>query len=141
MSLLLPAHVVESLKKDVYCRLMRSTIAGIGVVAIKNIPKGTNPFPETRKTQFIAVARNTIEHDTDIPLTVKKLVKDMCPEEDGSFWFPDYSLNEIGIGYFINHSQTPNMVEDDGDFFAATDIEAGEELTVDYGTYGALNLE
>ena len=32
------------------------------------------------------------------------------------------------------------MREDDGFFFTLRDISEGEELTVDYGTYGALNL-
>jgi SET domain-containing protein len=135
-----PEEAIKSLRNDVYCRLMRSTIAGIGVVAIKHIPNGTNPFPETRHTEFLEVPVSLVKQDPLIPDSVKQLVKDMCPEDDGQFYFPQYSLNELGIGYFINHSKTPNMTEHEGDFFAARDIEVGEELTVDYETYGALNL-
>jgi hypothetical protein len=135
-----PQQIIESLKEKIFCRLMSSPISGVGVFSIKKIPKEINPFPETRPTQFFGVLADLIHNDHDIPDTVKKLVVDMCPEEDGSFWFPDYSLNELGIGYFINHSKTPNLREEDGDFFALRDIEPGEEMTVDYSTYGALNL-
>jgi len=137
----LPEQIIDSLKRDVYCRLGRSTIAGVGVIAIKFIPKGVNPFMEIRGSSFIAIPTTAINHDPDIPLSVKKLVRDMCPEEDGKYWFPDYSLNELGIGYYINHSETPNMAESDGDFATIRDVDEGEELTVNYRTYGELNLD
>ncbi len=37
-------ELIKHLKNDVYCRLGVSKISGIGVIAIKDIPKGTNPF-------------------------------------------------------------------------------------------------
>ena len=33
-----------NLKNNVYCRISRSKIHGVGVIAIKDIPKGINPF-------------------------------------------------------------------------------------------------
>jgi SET domain-containing protein len=45
----------------------------------------------------------------------------------------------LGLGMLYNHSATPNLeyFQDEPDaiaFFAARDIEPGEELTIDYGT-------
>lgn len=131
---------IQNLKRQVYCRLSPSLHHGVGVFAIRQIPKGVNPMTETRQTDFITIPTVAITADPDIAPEVKKLVLDMCPENLGSYDVPNYSLNEIGISFFLNHSSTPNMTEDDGDFYALRDIEPGEELTVDYGTYSALNL-
>ena len=93
---------------------------------------------EKRDTEFVSVPKEEVQA---LPPELKQFVIDMCPENDGKFDFPDYSLNEMGISYYLNHSVTPNMATDDGgDFYALRDIAPGEELTVDYGTYGALNL-
>ena len=132
---------MQDLKDHVYCRLGASPIHGVGVFAIRDIPKGKNPMQENRYADFVTVPVYEITGDPSIPDSLKQLVKDMCPEEDGQYWIPPFSLNEIGVSYYLNHSKTPNMVEVDGEFETARDIKAGEELTVDYGTYGELNLE
>ena len=133
------ATFVEDLKTQVFCRLGVSSIHGVGVFAIRPIPKGINPM-RGREYEFLPVPVSQIKHDRHIPDTVKKLVVDMCPEEDGVYYCPPFSLNEISIAWYLNHSKNPNMQEKDGDFFAMRDIAEGEELTVDYGTYGELNL-
>ena len=129
---------IGTLKTYSYCRLKPSPISGIGVFAIRHIVKGINPMPEMRETEFVNVRKERLE---DLSDELKKLVIDMWPENDGVFEVPSYSLNEIGISFYLNHSKTPNMdTNDGGDFYALRDIEPGEELTVDYGTYGELNL-
>lgn len=128
------------LLENVYCRLGVSKIHGVGVIAIRPIPAGIDPMREQRDMEFDAVPRAEIMDNQEIPEGVKKLVVDMCPENDGVFDVPPCSLNEIGVSFYLNHSKTPNMEERDGYFFALRDIAEGEELTVDYGTYGELNL-
>jgi SET domain-containing protein len=129
---------LNNLVSEVYCRLGVSTIHGVGVRAIREIPKGTNPMPEIRQTEFIQIPSDDV---CELSTPFRELIKDMCPLNDGFYEVPNYSMNEIGISYYLNHSPTPNMGTDDGgDFYALRDIEPGEELTVDYGTYGALNL-
>jgi len=131
----------NDLFNHVYCRIQASPIQGVGVFAIRPIPAGINPMQEFRKFDFEEVPVADIASDPDIPETVKKLVKDMCPERDGIYDIPPFSLNEIGISYYLNHSSKPNMeCHDDGDFYTMREISTGEELTTDYGTYGALNL-
>ena len=40
----------------------------------------------------------------------------------------------ISVGWYMNHSETPNLQSDDGDvtYYALRDIEPGEEVTIDY---------
>lgn len=132
----------EDLIGRVFCRIQASPIHGVGVFAIRQIPKGINPMRERRVFEFEAIPVSDIRDDPTLPGALKKLVIDMCPENDGHYDIPPFSLNEIGVSYYLNHSDTPNMEcdEESGDFFSLRDIEIGEELTVDYGTYGKENL-
>jgi hypothetical protein len=131
---------IEDLKEKVFCRLKPSPIHGIGVFAIRPIPKGIDPMQGTRPFEFDNISTSAVRNSENIPASVKKLVEDFCPEEGQIYWVPPYSLNEIGISWYVNHSNYPNMEERDGDFFSMRDIAEGEELTVDYRTYGELNL-
>lgn len=132
----------QDLIDNVFCRIKASPIHGVGVFAIREIPKGIDPMRELRKFEFEAIDTRDILQDPAIPESLKKLVLDMCPENEGKFDIPPFSLNEIGVSYYLNHSSTPNMDcdEETGNFITLRDIQEGEEIFVDYGTYGALNL-
>lgn len=49
------------------------------------------------------------------------------------YWAPADFLR-ISSGWYMNHSETPNIQSDDGDvtYYALKDIPVGEELTMDY---------
>lgn len=51
----------------------------------------------------------------------------------GGYWAPIDFLR-ISTGWYMNHSSDPNVGSDDGDvtYHALRDIDAGEELTMDY---------
>jgi SET domain-containing protein len=51
----------------------------------------------------------------------------------GGYWAPTDFLR-MSAGWYMNHSETPNLGSDDGDvtYYARRDIKAGEELTLDY---------
>ena len=133
---------LKDLEQNSYTRLAPGKF-GVGVFAIRKIPKGTNPFKGVLKLAFHKVKADKIKKPPTLPEGQKKLVKDMCPEVDGYYFVPSYSINEIGIGYYLNHSSTPNMDEVNGgeDFVANRDIEIGEELFSNYGAYSELNLD
>ena len=44
MTMVSKEYVIEFLKNNYYCKLKPSLIHGVGVFAIKDIPKGINPF-------------------------------------------------------------------------------------------------
>lgn len=130
--------LLSSIGKHTYTRIGRSPIHGIGVFAIRKIPQGVNPFGDGADFDYVQVPPTLVEV---LEPGVRKLLKDLCVFEDDVYWVPDYGLNQCGVGWYLNHSTTPNMGtpengDDHGDeFFALRDIEPGEELTIDYGTY------
>ena len=123
---------------DCYTRLA-PTEHGVGVVAIRDIPKGTNPF---KHCPDIAVIEITQEEFANYDPEVVRLIKDMCAKQNGVYHVPATGIDSIGKNYYVNHSQTPNLVTlDEGEtFITARNITKGEELTVDYRTYDESDL-
>ena len=126
-------EVLKALDR-VYCRLAPSKIHGVGVFAIRDIPKGTNPFTDSPSIAFVKVKPTELSRQQAV---IRKLIEDFCPLQKGRFYLPAKGMGAIDVSYYLNTSKTPNMLEqgEGEDFIAARDIKAGEELTVDYDTY------
>ena len=126
---------------NVYCRIGPSKVNGVGVIAIRTIPEGFNPFISPRDMDVVKIPSSEIKESVAISASQKQLVKDMCVEDDGFYYLPFDGLNELGVAWYLNHSKEPNMETQDGvEFFALRQILAGEELVVDYSTYGEVNI-
>jgi hypothetical protein len=125
--------VIKNLK-ETYCRLRPSEISGVGVFAVRNIPRGVNPFLVLRKEAWFKLSKSELD---GIGSEIMKLVDDFFViEKDGSAWISDFCLNGLNISYFVNHSKAPNLKRmPSGEFKALREIHSGEELTVDYSTY------
>jgi len=66
--------------EQVYCRLAPSPIHGIGIFAIKDIPKGTNPFNNSFMAQeAIVINKNKIK---DFGPEILTLLHDQHPTSD-----------------------------------------------------------
>ena len=128
---------LEDLENNIYCRLAPSRVHGIGIFAIRDIPKGTNPFPGCRIARWRAIPLQKVLGDKKIPASVKEFVQDIFAQKKKTFYFPDHSLNAIDISYFLNHSDSPNVgIRKDGNAFITLRIvRKGEELFSDYRTY------
>jgi hypothetical protein len=50
------AALLLNLKKDVRCRLGVSGVHGVGVFAVRQIPKGTHPFPWARFRRWCGIS-------------------------------------------------------------------------------------
>lgn len=126
---------IESLM-DVYCRLA-PVAHGIGVVAVRRIPKGTDPFKNC--DPFGDVIKLPEKELEALPCdeAVKNLVRDFCARQNGVYFVPDYGIDAIDKSFYLNHSDDANMETfDEGEtFVAARDILPGEELTADYHAY------
>jgi len=121
---------------DVWCRLA-VTKHGVGVVAIRNIPKGTDPFKNCDPHgDVLEVSEKELEQ-SDAPKEAKQLVRDFCALQDGIYFVPDYGIDAIDKSYFLNHSTKPNMTtRDSGEVFVTSRaIKKGEELTANYEQY------
>lgn len=132
-------EIIQDLAKNIYCRIQRSSIHGIGVVAIKKIPKGAKPLLVADDADVIPIPEKEIMENKDIPDSVKEMIKAFYAMSEGNIYFPGHSLNQIDISYFMNHADHPNIdckeIGEDIIHVANRDIEIGEELTIDYGTF------
>ena len=115
---------------EVYARIGRSNIHGVGVIAITRIAKGTDLFPTD-------LGDLTWVDKAELPdsAALRRLYDDFCIRKGSAYGCPR-SLNELTVAWYLNHSDLPNVRCDATyRFFALRDIEDGEELTVDYTTY------
>ena len=111
-----------------WCKLAPSPIHGIGVFAIRSIPKGQRVYcvPDNEGTkEWLEAEDFTGLHDE-----IFKLIKQRHPLaiKGAPFLSPNDDARLIS---FMNHSNTPNY-----DFRTdrvVRDIKAGEEITEDFG--------
>lgn len=119
----------------VYCRLAPSKIDGVGVFAIRDIPKGTNPF----KGSYVCT--DAITYDSDKlkqPDSIKKMLNDRYPRnKDPSNPGKNKQIipmfpNQLSWIDFLNYSKNPNIeLLDSGEWLTTKDIKEGEELLED----------
>lgn len=116
--------------EQVYCRLAPSKIHGIGIFAIKNIPKGVNPFNNSFMAQeAIIVDKNKIK---DLGPEILSLLNDQHPTSDINKQIVSNFPNQLIWTNYINYSKTPNIeLMENGEWIALQDIKIGEELLED----------
>ena len=132
------SRLVDRVLRDCYCRLQPSKIDGIGVFAIRNIPSGVDPFRTITKYSrpcYVRIAEDELDR---LPSGVSRLLRDLFVPSEGKMYVPTCGTNVIYLNAYLNHSSRPNMRTKDGYTFTTRRIvRRGEELTVDYRTYGA----
>ncbi len=109
----------------VYCKIAPSNIHGVGVFAIKTIPKGNNPF----KDSYIAQDAILI-NKSKIPENVASLLNDYHPNgpDCNTQIVSSYPNQPIWTNY-INYSKDPNIeLLINGEWTTLKQIEIGEEL-------------
>mgnify|MGYP002076612181 CR=1 FL=1 len=131
-------QLIKHLENDIYCRIGISKIHGVGVIAIKDIKKGTNPFKNLsdEKDKIVALTNSDLRN---VDSEVKKIVNDFFGN-GRTFDVLYYGPNYINISYYLNHSKTPNLdLIDNGEpylgFSANRDIKKNEELLINYDMY------
>jgi uncharacterized protein len=116
---------------NLYTRLQKSK-RGVGLFAIRDIPAGTTLFlgDQGETVRVSPAVVDAIDDDE-----IKKMYYDFCPLVDGAFITPA-DFNQMTMGWYMNHSDSPNVVVREGTSFHAERLIAkGEELTTDYRTY------
>ena len=121
--------------KGVYTRLGPSSIHGVGVFAIAQIPKGTDIFPQDN-SELIWRHRGALKLNK-LPSQIRKLYEQFCLIKDkGQTYGCPESFNLMTVPWYINHSKNPNVgCDKDFKFVALRKIREGEELTADYHSY------
>lgn len=121
--------------ENTYCRLKPSKLNGIGVFAIRDIPKNKNPFLGVREQDWYEFKTSDLKK---LDKEIFKMIDDFFViEKDNKVLIPEYGLNGMDISFFPNQSKKPNIktINDGFSFITSRKIKKGEELTVSYSTY------
>jgi uncharacterized protein len=119
--------------EGVYARLGLSAIHGIGVIAIRPIPRGTNIFANdfaeivwVENSKLAAAGLTPAEQSFYHDFGIHGGDRIGCPSNFNSLT-PGWYLNEPAPG------EEPNVSSDEAcNFTASRDIDEGEELTIRY---------
>lgn len=101
---------------------------GIGVFAVHDINAGTylRFFGNQANSDDISVIRRK----KDVP----EFFRQYCVSQGDILHCPK-DFGRMEIGWYINHSKTPNAYHRDYCYYyALRDIKAGEEITIDYNS-------
>ena len=115
-------------KTNEFSFILKPSRHGVGVFATHDIKKGTylRLFGDEENTGDVSIVRQK----ADVP----EFFRTYCVDRGNEMRCPaDFGCMEMG--WYLNHSKTPNAFHKDYEFYAARDISAGEEITVDYNTF------
>src|SRR3974390_1496978 len=88
----------------VYARMRRSEQHGVGVFAIREIPKGANIFPHD-DSKLVWLKKSTLNLD-HLPAGIKDMYEDFCIiEDDGESYGCPKNFNSMTISWFLNHNR------------------------------------
>lgn len=125
-------QLLNELGHHTYVMIKPSALHGIGVFALRNIPKGQRGLFSKGIGEWISVSKKEVallpQHSID-------LVENYCLYDDENYFIPDYGFKVMDLVNFLNHADTPNIfsINDGEDFETLRDIAAGEELLINYG--------
>ena len=121
---------------DVYCRVDASKVHGVGVFAVKDIPKDTNPFIHLGKpAKLIKISHADVKK---LPISVQSMLNDYLDREENNWYIPSDGLNNMNLSFYMNHKNNPNVdvayLKNDElvGFVTNRKIKKGEELFINY---------
>lgn len=125
--------LLQQLHQHTFAMLKPSPLHGIGVFAITAIKKGERKIFSDHESEWIEISKEEVDA---LPQHARSLVENHCLFNETHYYIPEYGFKIFDLAVYLNHSDQPNLISvNDGDFFEAIrDIEAGEELLIDYGT-------
>ena len=129
------ANLLDELTHHTYVMLRPSGVAGIGVFALRSIPKGCREMfskPDA-DDKWITLTKEEV---LNLPVHAKIMVENYCLFDANQYYVPEKGFKALDVSLFLNHSDTPNIISiEDGNYFETLrDINEGEELLIDYGT-------
>ena len=126
--------LLNELANNSWVMLRPSPVEGVGVFAIRDIPKGCRDMFGKPDPAAEWIRVSTVEVYA-LPAHAQFLVGNYCLFDEDHYFIPAAGFKKMDLSLFLNHSDTPNIISiNDGDYFEAIrDIGAGEELLIDYG--------
>ena len=97
-------HIIQN---TTYCKIGVSEVHGIGVIAIRDIPKGVDPFLSLgSNNRFLCLTEeeiNTLDKD------IQDHLRSYYIRTEGTYPVMAKGFNEVCIFGYMNHSDNPNM--------------------------------
>ena len=124
-------ELLQELSQEIFAMLKPSPVHGIGVFAVRDIPKGCRKIFSQNTGEWVKLPI----HDVDrLPEHSRNLVETYCLYDEENYFVPDYGFKIMDIVNYLNHSASPNIRSvNHGEYFEALDdITAGSELLVNY---------
>ena len=125
-------ELLKELSDETFITLKPSPVHGIGVFALRDIPKGCKTLFSKNVGEWIKVPITDIEK---LPEQSRNLVETYCLYDEAHYYLPDYGFKVMDLVNYLNHSSNPNVISvNEGEYFESLrDIREGEELLVNYG--------
>lgn len=105
--------------------LKPSSIQGIGVFAVHPIKKGTKLRLFIRGDKVRCLKLNSKN---------RPFLKTYCIPLSESRYIAPADFGRMSIGWYLNHSDSPNAFHKKYTYYAQRKIESGEEITINYET-------
>jgi SET domain-containing protein len=128
-------NLLNELTNNTFVMLRPSPVGGVGVFAIREIPKGcrsmfSNPHADEK---WIKISRQEMEA---LPTFAQDIIVNYCLFDEDAYFVPEKGFKKMDLSYYVNHSDSPNIISiNEGEYFEATRvIKVNEELFLDYGT-------
>jgi len=127
--------LLQELAHNTFVMLRPSPVGGVGVFAIRKIPKGCRSMfsnPDVNE-KWVKISKQEM---AALPTFAQDIVINYCLFDEDAYFVPEKGFKKMDLSYYINHSDTPNIISiNDGEYFETTrDIQINEELFLDYGT-------
>ena len=130
--------------EQTYCSVGVSKVHGIGIIAIRDIPKGIDPLPIITTEKLIDLTEEDLK---TLPKEVVDRVKELFIQNNKVYSVSSLGLNGLGIICYMNHSKDPNVALNIRAYTSGyvpwitiKDVKKGEELFWDYTTCYGDNL-
>jgi SET domain-containing protein len=124
-------ELIKELNHNTYAMLKPSAVHGIGVFAIRDIPKGCRNIFSRGHGEWVKLPITEIEK---LPNHARELVETYCLYDEHNYYVPDYGFKVMDMVNYLNHSFSPNIISINHgeEFEALVDIAAGTELLINY---------
>ena len=121
---------IKKLDKRVWCRLKPSSVHGVGIFAIKDIPRGTDPFVDSYMgDQFSLIDKKKL---TSLSPEIKQMLEDYWPTNKNKEAIVPLYPNTLVWTNYLNYTDDERKVNihlnDQGKWETLREIKEGEEL-------------
>lgn len=125
--------LLQELQNETWAQLQPSPIHGIGVFALRDIPKGCKTIFSKNTGGWISLNFAEVEQ---LPEHSRNFIETYYLYDDEKYFIPDHGCKVMDMASYLNHSSAPNLISvNEGEYFESIrDIQKGEELFIDYGS-------